>query len=219
MSIVALAGDWHGDTAWAQARVAKVARNGVALILHLGDFGIWPGPGGRRYLEDLEATCAEYGVGIWVTLGNHEDWGRLTELWNDPRRSGQPLQVTAHITLLPRGYRFELEGRSFVSLGGAPSVDRDDRVPGRDWWPEEMIREDEARAVAAGGYADVMLTHDAPLAPFEVPRVAHLRQSNEYGCPRALSRTRRWAQSSFIRRSWAFGHACWRTAASTSRAT
>jgi hypothetical protein len=36
MSTVAPAGDWHGNTQWA-----------IALILHLGDFGIWPRTPGR----------------------------------------------------------------------------------------------------------------------------------------------------------------------------
>lgn len=191
MSIVAFAGDWHGNTAWAKARIADVAGRGVALILHLGDFGIWPGPSGKRYLLTLEQTCAEYGVGIWVTPGNHEDWARLTQLWENPKHTGRPLHLTKHIAVLPRGYRFELEGRSFVSLGGAPSVDLADRTCGKDWWPEEMITDEDVAHVIERGYADVMLAHDAPLAPYEVPRVAYLRTHNEWGWPdRALAYAR-----------------------------
>lgn len=191
MSTVALAGDWHGNTRWAIARIADVAERGVALILHLGDFGIWPGPSGRLYLDRLEEACAERGVGIWVTPGNHEDWGRLARLWADPARTGRPLHLTKHIAVLPRGYRFELEGRTFVSLGGAPSVDLADRSRGTDWWPEEMITPEDVEAVVAGGYADVMLAHDAPLAPYEVDRVGYIRTHNEGGWPdRALAYAR-----------------------------
>ena len=93
--------------------------------------------------------------------------------------------------MLPRGYRFELEGRTFVSLGGAPSVDLADRSHGNDWWPEEMITDDDVAGVVEGGYADVMLAHDAPLAPCEVDRVAYLRSHNEWGWPdRALAHAR-----------------------------
>jgi len=188
MSIVALAGDWHGNLPWARTRVADVATHGVALILHLGDFGIWPGPSGKHYLHSLEKTCTEQGVEVWVTPGNHEDWGRLTLLWSDPKRAGQPLHLTKHISVLPRGYRFELEGRSFVSLGGAPSVDIADRSRGKDWWPQEAITDEDVLATAKGGYADVMLAHDAPLAPYEVSRVAYIRSHNEWGWPdRALA--------------------------------
>lgn len=191
MSVVALAGDWHGNLPWARARITDVAERGVALILHLGDFGIWPGNSGKKYLYQLEKVCAEFGVGIWVTPGNHEDWGRLTLRWANPKQAGRPLHLTEHIAVLPRGYRFELEGRSFVSLGGAPSVDLANRSQGTDWWPEEMITEDDVANVIKGGYADVMLAHDAPLAPYEVPRVAYVRTHNEWGWPdRALAYAR-----------------------------
>ncbi|GAA1506069.1 metallophosphoesterase [Nocardioides humi] len=158
MSTVALAGDWHGNTRWALARIADVAERGVALILHLGDFGIWPGTSGRTYLDRLEDACTEHGVGIWVTPGNHEDWGRLTRLWADSAHAGQPLHLTKHIAVLPRGYRFELEGRTFVSLGGAPSVDLakpeprrrlvargDDHAGGRQGCRRRRVRRRHAR--------------------------------------------------------------------------
>lgn len=195
MSVVALAGDWHGNTLWARARIHDVADRGVALMLHLGDFGIWPGPSGKNYLRSLEAVCAERGVGIWITPGNHEDWGRLATLWANPKRSSRPLHLTEHIAVLPRGYRFELEGRRFVSLGGAPSVDLADRRRDIDWWAEEAITSEDVAEVVNGGTADVMLAHDAPLAPYEVARVAYIRNHNEGGWPdRALAYARAGAE-------------------------
>ncbi len=191
MSTVALAGDWHGNAAWARARIADVAARGVTLILHLGDFGIWPGPSGKQYLLEIEKTCAEHGVGIWITPGNHEDWGRLTLLWSHPKHAGKPLHLTENIAVLPRGYRFTLEGRHFVSLGGAPSVDLEHRSVGKAWWAEEMITPEDVAAVVEGGVRRVMLAHDAPLSPYEVDRVAFIRTHNEWGWPeRALAYAR-----------------------------
>ena len=46
-----------------------------------------------------------------------------------------------------------------------------------------MITPEDVEAVVAGGYADVMLTHDAPLAPYEADQVAHIRTHNECGWP------------------------------------
>lgn len=191
MTTVALAGDWHGNVRWARARIADVAARGVGLILHLGDFGIWPGESGELYLLDVERICAEHGVDIWITPGNHEDWDRLTELWAGPANSGQPLHLTDHIRVLPRGYRFVLAGRSFVSLGGAPSVDLDRRTAGKDWWAEEAITAEDVEAVVGGGHADVMLAHDAPLGPYGVAEVARIRAGNEWGwSDRALAYAR-----------------------------
>jgi hypothetical protein len=115
-------------------------------------------------------ACADHGVDIWITPGNHEDWGRLTTMWASPENVGQPLQLTDHVRVLPRGCRFELGGRSFVSLGGAPSVDLDRRTVGKDWWAEEAITPEDVELVVEGGHADVMLAHDAPLAPYEVAK-------------------------------------------------
>jgi len=172
MSTVALAGDWHGNRRWARARIAEVAANGVALILHLGDVGIWPGASGRVYIDQLEEARTTHGVGIWATPGNHEDWGSLTRMWADPGRAGRPLYVTEHIAILPRGYRFPLEDRSFVSLSGASSVDLEYRERNKDWWAQEAIEAEDVATVVAGGYADVMLVHDPPLGPHEVPSMA-----------------------------------------------
>lgn len=98
--------------------------------------------------------------------------------------AGRPLHLSEHIAVLARGYRFELEGRSVVSLGGAPSVDLDVRSRATDWWSEEMITDADVAAVVEGGYADVMLAHHAPLAPYEVPHaLPTLSTHNEWGWP------------------------------------
>jgi hypothetical protein len=85
---------------------------------------------------------------------------------------------------LPRGARFTVVGRSFVSLGGAPSIDFETRVPGGDWWPTEMITYEDVAHVVAGGTADVMLTHDAPDAPWQTPAVHAVCSGNPGGWPK-----------------------------------
>ena len=48
---IGVAGDWHGNTPWATRAIRKISAllpaGGPRVIVHLGDFGIWPGPGGR----------------------------------------------------------------------------------------------------------------------------------------------------------------------------
>ena len=98
--------------------------------------------------------------------GNHENWARLDHLgrsprWQDDDGDPSPVDVADHVTLLPRGHRWELGGRSFVALGGAPSVNRLRLTEDVDWWPSEVIQEGHVRATLAGGHAEVMLTHDS----------------------------------------------------------
>lgn len=186
--VVALAGDWHGNTRWAISRIQSLRhKHDIELILHLGDFSLWPGREGERYLDIIERTCAKYGVEIWVTPGNHEDWGRLASLWSRERR---PLRLRERVVFLPRNHRFELTTssgttRSFVSLGGAPSLDYGHRVAGVDWWREEALTPADVRRCVADGYADVMLVHDAPDLPYAVPAVAEMLQYNPLGWPDA----------------------------------
>lgn len=188
MTVIGLAGDWHGNHAWAAARIMSMGERGIDTVLHVGDFGIWPGRSGKKYLLDIEAVCARSGVHLWVTPGNHEDWGRLCGLWEHPRHSdgdgrSLPLDLTDHVTVLPRGHRWELAGRSFVSLGGAPSVDYAFRRQGESWWTEEGIGPADVERTVAGGYADVMIAHDAPDSPYQVPEVAAIVGGNPWGWP------------------------------------
>jgi hypothetical protein len=59
---IGVAGDWHGNTVWATRAVRKISAllpgDAPRMIVHLGDFGIWPGPGGREYLSRLDAALA-----------------------------------------------------------------------------------------------------------------------------------------------------------------
>jgi hypothetical protein len=53
---ILVAGDWHGDQAWALNVIKRVPELLTAertrLVLQLGDFGIWAGQDGQRYLAD-----------------------------------------------------------------------------------------------------------------------------------------------------------------------
>ena len=50
---VVFAGDWHGNVRWATSRIESIRAAGIATILHVGDFGIWPGSFGERYLSTI----------------------------------------------------------------------------------------------------------------------------------------------------------------------
>jgi len=160
---IGVAGDWHGNTAWATRAVRKMAAllpaAGPRVIVHLGDFGIWPGPGGQEYLARLDAALAEAGAELCFVDGNHEDFTQLARLEAGP--DGRP-RVTERIFYLPRGHRWRWHGRDWLALGGAVSLDRAGRTEGTGWWPEEEITVRQAGAVMEAGPADVMVTHECP---------------------------------------------------------
>ncbi|MCK9913809.1 metallophosphoesterase [Microbacterium ginsengisoli] len=175
---VAVAGDWHGNAAWATQAIARIALadSQVRDILHAGDF--WPSP---SFLASVDAACADAGVErVFVTLGNHEPWAELTPLITD----GQPALLSERVWVLPRPYMFTVAGLPALSLGGASSVDRQWRVEGYSWWPDEEITDDMvSRAVHAGDVA-IMITHESPEST-PVAAVAAVLASNPHGFPRA----------------------------------
>lgn len=157
--LVAIAGDWHGDTEHAVRTVRDAAAAGAGVVLQVGDFGLqdWLN---SDYLNTLQAVCALLGVEVWWLDGNHEDHAAVTAFGF----TGDPFPVRPSVHYLPRGYRWTWHGHTWLAVGGAVSVDRALRTEGWDWWPQEELTERQATRIADDGRADVLLTHDCPAA-------------------------------------------------------
>lgn len=169
MARCVLAGDWHGNIRWVASVLEWTHAQGIKYVFHAGDFGIWPGASGKLYLNSVIKMCEEYGIVLWVTPGNHEDYSQI----EDPETTDGSVpdrQVLAgdadedgwEVAILPRGYQWGFGGLSWVSFGGAPSIDYQDRQEGVSWWREEMIRESDLLRLPLGKGTDVMICHDAP---------------------------------------------------------
>ncbi|MFZ1382538.1 MAG: metallophosphoesterase family protein [Scrofimicrobium sp.] len=94
--------------------------------------------------------------------GNHEDFGELKKLPNNSEGLGQ---VSDNVFYIPRGTVWQWRGTRFAGLGGAVSIDRQTRTPGRSWFPEEAITASDVANAKQAGTVDVLFTHDAPLPP------------------------------------------------------
>ncbi len=198
-----LTGDTHGTI-----EIGKLSRANLAVervepgegdfVIILGDFGLVFAPDGqsaeeRWWLKWLDEKP-------WTTLfvdGNHENFARLNELPEEEWHGGRVHRVSESVLHLMRGQIFEIDGRSFFTMGGAASHDRQFRKEGRSWWPEELPSEEElARADAAldgcGRRVDYVLTHCAPtlvqgrINPTFLPDrlteyLQHVRDTTEFG--------------------------------------
>jgi hypothetical protein len=162
---VLVAGDWHGDREWALSVIRRVLQllsgEQTRLILHLGDFGIWPGAEGRRYLDSVSAVLDRVDAQLWFIDGNHEDFPQLAQMASDTVPGGR-VAVRPDIYHLPRGHRWQWHHRTWLACGGGVSLDKAGRTEGIDWWPQEEITSGQEAAVIAGGHADVMVCHDCP---------------------------------------------------------
>ena len=168
-----LTGDTHGTIeigtlSRANLAVERVEPGEGDFVIILGDFGLVFAPDGqsaeeRWWLKWLDEKP-------WTTLfidGNHENFARLNALPEEEWRGGRVHRVSESVLHLMRAQIFEIDGRSFFTMGGAASHDRQFRKEGRSWWPEELPSEEElARADAAldgcGRRVDYVLTHCAP---------------------------------------------------------
>ena len=190
--IIGLIGDLEGDREWAVSVLRTLGERGdVEVACQLGDLRFGMGADPEGYLAALESICAESGLRLLCVNGNHENWARLDQLsaeprWQDEYGSPRPIDVSEHISLLPRGHRWEMGGRSFVALGGAPSVNRLQLTEGVDWWPTEVIRQEHVEATIAAGHADVMLTHDCAGPPYCTAPVADTIRNNPWGWPESI---------------------------------
>ncbi len=159
---VLIAGDWHSNLAWLLNVIprARTAAPEARTLLQLGDFNVGVSRHAKAFLNMADSLCRGQGIErLLITPGNHDHWGRLDSIhdW----QAGRPAQLTDRVWVLPRGYRFTLGGRSVLSFGGAASLDTQDRIEGRSWWPSEVGSASEFAAAAAAGHADIMLTHEA----------------------------------------------------------
>ena len=159
--LVAFAGDWHGRIAGVEEKLSRLADAGVTRVLHVGDFGIWSDRGGRRFLDRVDAFADAAGIRIAVTPGNHEAWDFLAKAFAAAGEEN-PALIHPSIAALPRGFRWTHQKRSFVSFGGAASIDYQLRRVNRDWWAQEMPTEADVERVARGGFAEIMVLHDSP---------------------------------------------------------
>lgn len=153
-----LAGDWHGATIQSYYALDYAAKNDIDTIIQLGDFGFWSTQ--DPFILKTQRKAAQLGITVYWIDGNHEHIPRLLALPLDPETGLRP--ITENIIHLPRNFRWEWDGISFLALGGAQSIDEGFRVPGRDFFPEERITQTEAYTAMIEGKANVMFTHDAP---------------------------------------------------------
>ncbi len=172
---VAVCGDWHNNIGWVRtiARALPILAPDITTLLQLGDWGMKPSVVDSEFMNtDIDT--------VLVTLGNHEQWGRISPALT--KNPGSSIRVSGMTWLLSRPARLTIGGRKVLSLGGAASVDRYSRIEGLTWWADEAISDEHVAEAIAGGPADVMLTHESP-AGTPVRAVRAKLRTNPWGFP------------------------------------
>lgn len=160
-----IATDWHGNAEQGREVIFEAERNGIDTIIHCGDFGIKDSS--YRYLDKLQKYLHAFNINIYFIDGNHERFNRIydKQLLEDGTHF-----VRDNIFYLPRGFRWTWHDVSFMSLGGAASINRFKNGSGSSHWDHnEFITDTDVQKAIAGGPVDVMFMHDSPAdAPNEL---------------------------------------------------
>lgn len=188
MSRIFITGDTHGMIDWEKINTTRfpeqknLTKNDYLIIL--GDFGgIWGDEGEDRYI------IKTYEKRNFTTLfidGNHENHDLLDGYPVEEWCGGKIHKISDSVFHLMRGQVFEIDGKTFFTMGGAESTDKMYRKEGKSWWAREMPSTEEYEEAVANlekhsGKVDCILTHCAPemtLSALNMPYV-HFRSSNE----------------------------------------
>ncbi len=155
-----LLGDHHADY---DDLIRALLRRGLrgARLIHVGDGEEgYPAAWDHDTAERLDNAFASLVIEYISIRGNH----------SNPHVFDGSVDLP-NFKLIPDYSRLEIEGESWLFVGGAISVNRLDRELGKTWWPEEQMTLDETRAQPA----DVLVTHTGPswLAPPHIGMVDH----------------------------------------------
>lgn len=164
-------GDIHGELEVARLSSAnfpegkKLSKEDFVVIL--GDFAlVWD----RKQSETEKYWLKWLSGKPWTTLfvdGNHENFDRLLKYPVMDFHGGKASQIHYSVFYLRRGEIFRLNGKSCFVMGGAMSTDKENRIAGKSWWPQEEPNYKEwdnaAENLAAhNNWVDYVFTHTAP---------------------------------------------------------
>ena len=167
-----LTGDTHGDF---RDLITKSIRYGITerdLLIILGDVGI-------NYFGDYRDQkhkdwLSMIPVTILCIRGNHELRPTSPEIAHLYRRTEWMGDFAYVEDTYPRfvmaedGARYHINGRDFLVIGGAYSVDKHYRLRmGYRWFPDEQLTTEETEAIrqkviAHGNKEDIILAHTCP---------------------------------------------------------
>lgn len=127
-------GDLHGR--WDLLNWLLNRKNYPDLCIVAGDFGAWAPYNGQRDIVVAGEVFEQCGIKnkntrIYFCPGNHEHWDWLDGLTSN--------EICSGVFYMPKGSILEINNKPFLLMGGAESIDKQNRTQGVDWFPQEII--------------------------------------------------------------------------------
>lgn len=163
--MIYVTGDTHGEqnrflySDWEKSLTAN------DYLIVCGDFGyiFLNDFSENRFLDDLENRPYT----ILFVDGNHENFNAIYDYPEQTFCGGKVHRIRKNIYHLMRGQVFEIQGKTFFTMGGAYSIDKYMRTPGYSWWERETPTNEEYKEASAnlekvGMKVDYVITHTMP---------------------------------------------------------
>lgn len=161
--MIYVTGDTHGQFDGFMERFCGYRLNADDTVIICGDFGFIFSYLQKNDFEKLEKVPFT----ILFVDGNHENFPEIYKYTIEEWHGGKIHRIAPNIIHLMRGQLYEIEGKSFFTMGGAYSADRGWRVQNESWWEQELPNSEEYRTAIetlemCGYKTNYILTHDAP---------------------------------------------------------
>ena len=135
-------------------------------VIVAGDFGLVFYPKGA-----YDSLLNWLDTQPWTTLfidGNHENFDDLLSYPEIERFNGPVGRIRSSVYHLKRrGHVYDIAGHKVWCFGGAESVDKENRIEGKSWWPEEEPTKEQmeyglSEIEKYSNKIDFIITHDCP---------------------------------------------------------
>jgi len=168
--MICLTGDIHRQISFSRLSLENWPEqkklSGDDVLIILGDFGMLWYPedvDGNEFLDELSQKPFQ----IAFIDGNHENHKLLNQLPISEKWGGKVGVVSDNIFHLRRGELYNIQGKSFLAMGGALSTDKEYRIIDVSWWQEEIPSYSDCQNLfdsveKCGGMVDYIITHTAP---------------------------------------------------------
>jgi 3-oxoacid CoA-transferase subunit A len=139
--------------------------NGIKYHIILGDGGfMWP-HNKEKDVRNYEILAKRH-FPILCVVGNHEPIYGMKNIPEADIGIGETvykINAEPFTAYLKRGKVYTIDGIKFLVLGGALSIDKDDREPNKTWWELEYWTEKEKQDVfkllEADNQFDIVISH------------------------------------------------------------
>lgn len=182
---ILIQGDSHGNVKDIIPKIYTAGKHGIQHVVVAGDFGLWTHKqDGHVFLDEINEAARINNLNVYAIGGNHENWDHWNWFCENLPTSKGFAMVRSRVLLAPKVHSWKWAGKTFISAGGAVSVDKEMRLirerggqhfsrdygvmvdAGRGsgektlWWPNEQLTDEDVESVKSLGTADYLITHD-----------------------------------------------------------